>query len=510
MTLAAQSEYIHYHFENYKGEKPSAFSVEEAKQKIVSSFLDRFRAQQSSKAAKNASDDDIIALLKDFTSEGQIGKALVNRLNVLAFVPDEQGNYDVLSKISTGAGVGAGIKGLTIPDAATKMAEKVESYLDSMIQVLGHSQLDLLKVQLMAVKTGGTIPSSLKDVKIEGSFSLQELSLSDLEVSKAAANLQEKLSLLRSLSKDSSASSLSMESIAKSIAGSFSAIGGKMFEPVAEHAFNCGDVAFWEELVNANDNIKAHLPPGSFLIDGELRSKYTGSQKTLSGQDIKNDITMTYNKNGIEYTIGGSLKLNQQQKTLQGKSLRISNLHSGFTLSGLAEEAFRVSGQSINAMQWYEAGLGAIKLGKTTFTGTGEYKTVSSSWHQMLEYGRYAAALRMLTGAGKTVSLQGNSEIFDFSSIFVINNRIFSGYDVIKALVSDFKKYANMTGLGSRAFGDTRRQITNSFKTLKMSGQTLEDAKEERSDAAKEYITSFYKKKVTMSLNFIGITSALN
>ena len=509
MTLAAQSEYIHYHFENYRGEKPDIFSVEEVKQKILSSFLDRFRAQQNSAAAKNAKDDDIIALLQDFTSEGQVGKALINRLNVLAFTPDDEGSYGMLSKISTGAGVGAGIKGLSIPDAAVKMAEKVESYLDSMIQVLGHAQLDLLKAQLIAVKTGGPIPSSLNGVKVEGSFSSRELSLSDLEVSKAAINLQEKLSLLRSLSKDPSASSLSMDSIARSISGSFSAIGGKMFEPVAEHAFNCGDATFWEKLIDANDNIKLHLPPGSFLIDGELQSKYTGSQKTLSGQDIKNDITMTYNKNGIEYTIGGSLKLNQQQKTLQGKSLRISNLHSGFTLSGLAQEAFRVSGQSINAMQWYEAGLGAIKIGNTAFAKSSEYKIVSNSWHQMLEYGRYAAALRMLTGAGTMVDLKGGGEIFDFSSIFVVNNRIFSGYDVIKNLVKDFKAHANMTGLGNRAFGDTRKRITNNFKQLTMTGKTLEDAKQERSDTTKEIINSFYAKKVTMSLNFAGIVSAL-
>ena len=316
----------------------------------------------------------------------------------------------------------------------------------------------------------------------------------------------EKLRILDNLAGGGTVTGLDLASIGASVRGSFSKIGGHMYEAVVVQAINCADCAAEEAFLEANNKIRKGMPPGSSLNDSSLRAAYTATSKTLNGQDLKGDISMVYTRNGISYNISGSLKLNQQKNTLKGKSLKISNVQGGFTLGEYIRQGFLVSGNSVASMQWYEAALGAVKINKTKFSGSSQYTEARESWKEMIQYSKYAAALRMLTGHGGAVQTKTNGFVFDFASVFVINNRVYSGYSIMKELVLSFDKHAKMTGVSASSFSTTRGMITRKFNSYEWEkGKTPKELGEKRSADTIEIIKKLYKKRVTMSLNFAGM-----
>ena len=232
----------------------------------------------------------------------------------------------------------------------------------------------------------------------------------------------------------------------------------------------------------------------------------------------KNDIEMVYTKNGVTYSIGGTIKLRQGEKDLNGKGW-IKNIHSGLTLGRLVELTLENTGQS-QLGQYYAACLGAIKTtqsNRSRFfdTRSSDYMQGLLSWENM----KQAATL-----SGIALGLSGSGNYGDFSGILIYNNIIYSIYDLLlkefimkksydlleKALYYDKNGVANIAGsitpsilFTAEKFNSTHKRILDASKTLnkQIKNNGLPFVIGQRQAITAKEIQSLWNTKVEINFN---------
>lgn len=107
-------------------------------------------------------------------------------------------------------------------------------------------------------------------------------------------------------------------------------------------------------------------------------------------------------------------------------------------------------------------------------------------------------ALYALSGSGN--NFQKNGDTFkDTASILIINNRIYSVYDVLKAITNGLDKFMHVTeGPGFQGY---RSYIVSQIREKSLSYHTQEEYNKRSNDTI-ALIQKLYDKKVRMSLNF--------
>lgn len=344
MTIAVQSDYIHY---IYTGNASLYSSIVDAKDKIAEYFLSNVVAASAGTASPTA--DQMKNLLDQLSSGKIIGNTLVEALNEVGF--DSAGR----SNIATGSSAffdsfSGGVP--EIPDAAVDLLDQINIALNGIIATMKDCNQWIIVEQLKQLKGGQFV----KGAKVSGLFDSQMLSLADYELESAAVRLQENMAKLQS---GENMSVKDLQSIISSVRGSFNKIGGTLYEAVVVQAGNVAGEKAKEEFVKANREI-AEMPDVRIIPDVHFSS--SGAEK-INGKSQKSDIIMTYSAGGITFQIGGSVKLQQKKDVIQGKAMpKIANLHSGLSLGDMIAEYSKISGFSLSELQNLEAGLGALKV----------------------------------------------------------------------------------------------------------------------------------------------------
>ena len=241
-----------------------------------------------------------------------------------------------------------------------------------------------------------------------------------------------------------------LQSILASVRGSFNKIGGTLYEAVVQQAGNVAGKKIQEEFV------KAHRQMGQsamMKIVPDFRLTSSGTEK-IEGKSQKSDIIMTYSQNGVVFHLGGSIKLQQKKDVVKGKAApKIGNLHSGLSLGDMLEEYSKISGFSLSELERLEAGLGALKVRSgnklikfTQTNSTGGYQNLATSWEQLKEASKYAGFLRAISGSGKETQLKTLKN--DVAAVIIVNNQVYSIYDILQKIIEDFDAHAKITGPG--------------------------------------------------------------
>lgn len=495
--IALQSSQYHYHWPNYQVSGiPSFDNIESIKQQILHQFLSKMKNYHTNN--KNMTDKELINFLREISAGGSIGTPVIDMLNSLNFNSNNN-----KSDIGTGASFNARVEALEpwIPDEAVRINSALNGILDDIIYAMSKSGLDIIASQLKEVQSGTPVSVVIARTPIvvhNGVYPETQLSLADFNVKVALENLQQKMQLLSSISPNSDNSgALNLDSIQKSIAGSFSDIGGELFEPVVAHAINLVGNRMVEE--------KKKIDNAFVQSGGILRATQSGNVRKESGAQQKNDIEMVYTKNGITYSIGGTIKLRQGEKDLSGKGW-IKNIHSGLTLGRLVELTLENTGQS-QLGQYYAACLGAIKTTQSNRSRffdarSSDYMQGLLSWENM----KQAATL-----SGIALGLSGSGNYGDFSGILIYNNIIYSIYDLLeKALYYDKNGVANIAGsitpstlFTAEKFNSTHKRILDASRSLnkQIKSNGLPFVIGQRQTTTAKEIQSLWNTKVEINFN---------
>ena len=471
--------YLPYHYENVKHHIMMNDAIyQQILDNQLSLFTSRFNT--SNKLSPGTiSNQEIEAILKDWTMDGTVGSAVARELN------------EGINGYATSGGIMIGDTGVALSSAqstfggsakkivemADKICNSVDSAVGNIINTLAANKENLLAGALLNAYTqninGGMLPEwCAKDIPNDILLTQGVLSAGDKKMVSLMSTISENLNILTSLpgaqKTGASATNIkeSYRTAISAIKASFNALGGQMHELAVLHGIN---VAFTkaDDLVNDfNKSLPAIL--GSV---GTVQVEWVGENKDpVTGQDLKNDINIIYNTDRVSFSFGGNIKLRQSEAFRLGKGRNSEALGvSGFVAR---QENYESLAKKLEA---YSGGIEQAGYDAVGAWDSGE--AIASSWN----------AMKQAMGALTLVdSIAGKGEKGDFSALLVINNKIFSIYDILKK---------NLTNAGKTADG----------KHKFFSVQGLDFGKIQSDIKGKSQDSNFYKEAYKRNKNTYAI-----
>ena len=256
-----------------------------------------------------------------------------------------------------------------------------------------------------------------------------------------------------------------------SIQQAFNSIGGTLHELAYLKGAMVASDEFEKMLKDTESNIAKTLAAKGI---GHFSAEWTAHNLDENGKQMKNDVSFTYTKNGIELTFGGSVKLKQNQ------SFRGSG--EGSHLLGVQGLVARQETYDSIAdkLEIYSPGIkqyGYQLLGVKEGASTG----VGSDWWY----------IKQMAGAMTLVdAIAGTGQVGDFSALFIVNNRIFSVYDILKKILTT----DNLTKGLSRPY---EVHGLNYESLQKKIDNSIQQASKDKGDAHKIYREASVRNKAT-------------
>lgn len=482
-------------------------------------FVNKFNKLNRTKS----SGEDIAKMLNDFTANGEVGQRILSVLDeILNF---KEGTNGISQNVFTSGGVAVttnGGKEITLSQALTtfhqeektclnnvnRIAEGAETAINSMIKVLIDSARPAAaSVLLSSYYSNNNGELSDEGKKLMNSFGLTEITpgKDDEVILKATGEkIKENIDILKKLAnttkKDGDWESekdkngnitkegryVSYSKAVEGLKASFNSLGGTINEMAFSYALY---VALHYGLEEIHKGVK--LKNDEFT---QQEFKKTWSGHTESGQDLKPDVQITYSNGVITVTIGGSIKLRQGAgfKSQNGKN------SNRLGVTGLIARS-RTYGWLKNRMNSYvpkihETGYQMVALNyEKTEKATAEY------WRDLKNLTGALLFLDALSGLGKTKD--------DFASLFVVNNRIFSVYDILDKMTNG-EYVENQLKQG----GHNMYEVSG-FDLNKLSGEVMEKSQvggdgkgeeeiiKEALDRNEEARTVLTNAKISITLN---------
>ena len=500
--MEAVSSYIHYHYDNYNGAKGS-LSPDLVKEQVKRNFLATIVKQQEQKNQTNIDAEEILHLLREMSSGGVIGDKLVTELNSVAFTSSDKG----MSWFPTGSGFmnlavpsdGGPVK---IPEKAQEIVSLINQKIQNLIIGLKNAEQYAALSELKNAWSGTSISSLFSGLDLtvpDGLISSNQLSVADLRLQKYVENVNDVLDLTAA---GGEMSPKDFNSFLRNLQSTFSNLGGHFYEAVVNQAGNIISDTMMKEIDKTNNSVQSSIIT--------VTSHHTGNIR-VDHKDIKPDIVLTANKNGLIIDFGGSIKLSQQEKALQTGKLPRINFTSSWTLGRMLEEGHTFA-NSMQLIPYYEAGFGAIKTwGGENFTASSSrnyskkrqydfnaYDDIANAWDNAKEASKYVMALKVLTGSGEQINSNG-LQFHDTASILVVNNRIYNMYDILNNIANGLDQFMHVTD--TPGFAGYRSYIISQIRNDAEKYHTPEEY-QKRSNDTISLINKLYAKKVSMSLNF--------
>lgn len=502
--IEAVSSYIHYHYDNYDGAKGS-LDPELIKNQIKRNFLATITQQAIQKNGTNIEAEEILHLLREMSSGGTIGSKLITELNSTAFTSSDSGQ----SWFPTGSGFmslsvpkdGGPVK---IPEKANEIVSLINEKIQNLIIGLKSAQQYAALSELKAAWSGTSLSSLFEGLDLnvpDGVLSSNQLSIADLQLTKWVQNVEDALDLTAA---GGEKSPKEFNAFLRNLQSTFSNLGGHFYEAVVNQAGNIITDTMITEIDKTNNSIRS--------ANVTVTSSHTGNVLGVNHKDVKPDIVLTANKNGLIINFGGSIKLSQQIKSLKTSRLPKISFTSSWTLGRMLEEGHSFVGQ-MQLIPYYEAGFGAMKTwGGGNWTAISSrknrvkkqydfsaYDAISDAWEKAKEASKYAMALKLLTGSGDEVNGKNNLQFYDTASLLIVNNRIYNMYDILNNIANGLDEFMYVSQ--APGFAGYRSYIVSKIRSKAEKYHTQEEF-EQRSEETKTLITKLYNKKISMSLNF--------
>lgn len=495
--MLAASKYIHFIHSNYTGPKPQSVNLTQVKKEIV----DRFVIMSQNKIAsqnnnQTLTEKELATFLKDISSNNTIGVPVGQAIQDTLFINDKQ------SLIPTGSNIAIRenlqVEEPKIPEQAKKIHQQLEFELNQIIILFQKTGHDILVSQLKNLSSGSPIP---QDVAVRDNVTVipkEEISLADMNCLHAAQTLQQSLNQLAIIGEIGS-NKKTYQNLLKSIQGCMSKIGGHLFEVAVPYLTSQANNKGFYTINKAMQ--QAFINSGGKVIKTDGTNFVKNNFIPKQGQENSADIEMTFSNDKVVYTLNTQLKLSQSKNVLKGKSP--SPMIGTTTIGNLVSLALNRSGQSRNVMQWYEASVGAVfeDNSKTSRRSLVKSQDEVMSWEIMKEYGLFSYIVDLLVGGD------------DVTSLYIVNNRVYSMYDILVILENTFSLYgsSSIVNMGSSPYTAT---LQNTRKTLvprfpKWINTPASEIIPTRLSETKTALTQLYDTKVNISLSTAKLNSFL-
>lgn len=468
LFIASIEAYLGESYLHYKSQGPTV-NLEDAKmEQVVSKILSAAQTTFANRFNKingsNLSFNDLQSLLHQWDSDsGIIGKTMESKMQQIA----DFNAKGIAQNYSTSGGLL--IEGTntylsqesykafqrskkTALENISKIHTTIDNSINDIIEVMANNNEYLMVAAIVQAYYEGmdNVPATLK-AKLPPNFTVDGYEIDKAQKTRVPAclkTIREKLNDLDNISGRKSKSEVlkSYKSAVESISKAMNTVGGFVGEATAMFASWQGSEKGQDMLAKNEEEIRKIVEKSGC---GTYVSCWSGENKAVSGsgestgKDAINDIEIFWNKDGIIFTIGGSVKTRQGREFRSGnnKSLKVGGLSAKeATFQTLAKGVSPYFGGANVEKFAYEA---VAALGRPQ----GEY---SKSWYNMKSAIGALTLLDSLSGLGNSNN--------DFASLFIVNNHIYSMADILTGAL-------NMSG--SQA---TKR------KTKLATGQTLDNS----------------------------------
>lgn len=431
--------YLHYKTQgptvNLEGAK-----MDQVVSKILSdaqtTFADRFN--KFSGSTTNLSFNDIQNLLHQWDSEsGIIGKTMESKMQQIA----DFNAKGIAQNYSTSGGLL--IEGTdtylsqesykafqrskkTALENISKIHTTIDNSVDSIIKVMANNNEYLMVAAIVQAYYEGmdNIPATLK-ASLPPNFKIEKYEIDLAEKTRVPAcltTIRQKLNDLDNISGRQSKSEVleSYKSAVESISKAMNTVGGFVGEAAAMFASWQGPEKGKDMLVKNEEEIRKIVEKSGC---GTYASCWSGENKAVNdsgestGKDAINDIEIFWNKDGIIFTLGGSVK------TRQGKGFRIEDDNKSLKVGGFSakETTFEKLARDVSP---YFGGANVEKFAGEAVAALGRPQSeYSKSWYNMKSAIGALTLLDSVSGLGKSSN--------DFASLFIVNNRIYSMADIL-------------------------------------------------------------------------------
>ena len=419
-----KEEYLSLHQAKYNGHMLTSESLNKILQNQKNIYTKRFNKLNNSKMSFK----EINALMEEWTSKnGMIGEHINDVMqNLLLF--NENGQT---SKVSTSGGVKVGDATLSTARSTFNTSKKaalasiqevcngVDQAINTMINTLADCHEDLLVQQALSAyyENNQNIPSELsqripKDAVINSAL----VDKSNNKIPKLMQTIKEEKAKLQQLGKSEKKYNAknfkeNYSEIIGALIAAFNGLGGIILETADSYAFN-------EAYQQLSDITQAKNQELAKKLAAEGHNWYvtaTGQERDeRSGAETKNDISIVWTKNGISFIFGGTIKLRQ------GMDFRGQG--------GKGSEALAVKGFVARSEN-----LGSL-LKKVNRYSPGIKEYAQSSLAALNDESPFASweILKQCVGALTLVdAISGLGGAGDFSTLLIVNNRIFSVGDIL-------------------------------------------------------------------------------
>lgn len=371
------------------------------------------------------SGQQIKKLMDEWSSNGgQIGQNIDAAMqNIAKF--DRRG---IAKSYSTSGDIS--VDGVSLANAGAAFSSSVESCLghvssivnavdgavNNIITTIAENWEWLIAARLIdAYYKDGNVPEDIQSIAncIDTSINAGMVKESDTKIVLAMETVRANLDTLSSLGGGSTNVQETFQSAVDSIAAAFNSIGGTVHEMAQAHAINVASQAGQEAIAKTNEEIKKIVSSAG----GQFYSNWTAQDSTtLEGKESKEDVHISWNKNNIILEFGGNIKL-RQSAPFQG--------------SGPGSQALGVEGFVARSMTYKQL---AKRLNSFS-AGAGQYgySLVGALGTQVDTMDWYN--IRQAIGALSLVdAISGSGIKGDYSSLLIVNNKIFSIYDIVRKI----------------------------------------------------------------------------
>ena len=415
--------YLYYNLQNAKNKiAMNANTMNTILRSQQGLFYQRFNASNNA----NFSQKEIDELLNDWTTNGVVGQKLAAQMDNIVDLMNS-GTYGTSGGVSLGDGVSLS-NALSVFNTSKKKAlescsvvvEGVDKYINATIDLLAkNNEFILVQEIAKAYDTGKPLPSEYNQKQVSRSM----LTTSETKVVQLIQTIKQNIDGIKALAQNGQGmKQAEVQDLYRGYIGSlkaaFNSLGGTIHEVAFAHGVNVA-AGVGNGAIKKSEKEIANIVKRS---GGTFYSQWNAQDTNAEGKETKNDVTIFYNKNGITVNLGGSIKLRQ------GRAFKGSGKGSELLgVSGLVAK-----GESYDSitrkLESYVPGInqyGYSMMG--AWEGNEGIAGVTGHWWLMKQFAGAIIFVDALAGSGA----KG-----DFSSLFIVNNRVFSVADILKKVLS--------------------------------------------------------------------------
>ena len=471
---------------------PVESTLNDAKQTILQTYIDKFNINQG---LKGSGKEITPNFFKQWESEGKIAtlleKELDNQLKQIG-VAISGGGFSARVRTHLNNMSASELKWdtHTVESVLKEIQITLLNYLNILAEAkewYGYDQILKLYRDAGGILDGAAIPSTIN--RIEGTeYSMVSLTQGDQKFNSLINDLSK---IITNINAGGTNDDKTPEQVIRSITSSFNAIGGEfIFEPLAVLCANNIKKAVKDKVI---DNIEDAFKANGGIVKSEwIPSNVFNSQ----GKQIKPDISIIWSDGNLTLELGGSVKLRQSQTVLK----------AGNTFSGKLkpQESFTL-GQMLalvsneQAVRQFEKGWSAILVSSEgkhdDYVNASNLTSYTEAWNTAKEYGKYAAAFRVLVGEGTKK---------DFAAILIINNKVYSTYGILNRLENKTKYTIKNDAVAITGNGFTSSYATHSknYKTKWQNNGSPKYLQNQRQHEFMDLVKTIYAKKINITINF--------